>query len=262
MSSEVLTRGRWRSRPHVGAGICQTLMSAGMRVFCGVLACPAGCWRALRVAGAPCGVRTSSEGLTRTAAFTPPRGYRHLPDAPVAAGMAAYARQAAALGDGRATRARETACRPVDGGSAPDLRARWAKRIWCACHVPSPPPTVLMPAQSENDDLLCIVENYEVVTDKGDEARARGHAFALSETIHKKSQRRVHSRVRPVGLVNCAAIQASASERQAHRQSRVLYDILLEHVAKSLTRRGIGTTCGRSPRSSLTRSRLRKGTVP
>jgi hypothetical protein len=31
-------------------------------------------------------------------------------------------------------------------------------------------------------------------------------------------QRRVHSRVRAVELVNCAAIQASASERQIHRQ--------------------------------------------
>jgi hypothetical protein len=38
--------------------------------------------------------------------------------------------------DGRATHARETTCRPVDDGSARDLRAR---RIQCACHVPSPP---------------------------------------------------------------------------------------------------------------------------
>jgi hypothetical protein len=33
----------------------------------------------------------------------------------------------------------------------------------------------------------------------------------------KNLQRRVRSRVRPVELVNCAAIQASASERQIHR---------------------------------------------
>jgi hypothetical protein len=38
--------------------------------------------------------------------------------------------------------------------------------------------------------LLCIVENEEVVTGKGNEARARGHAAALSETIHKKSPKK------------------------------------------------------------------------
>ena len=51
-----------------------------------------------------------------------------------------------------------------------------------------------------------------------DEARARGFAFPLSKSTIINLQGRVCSRVRPVELVNCAAIQASASECQIHRQ--------------------------------------------
>jgi hypothetical protein len=43
-----------------------------------------------------------------------------------------------------------------------------------------------------------------------------------------------------VELVNCAAIQASASERQIHRQVTRSARPPLERIAKSLTRRGAG----------------------
>src|SRR5262249_27592773 len=55
--------------------------------------------------------------------------------------------------------------------------------------------------------------------------------------IKNNLQGRVRSRVRPVGLVNCAAIQARASERQTHRQVTRSVRPSLERVAESPTRR-------------------------
>src|SRR6185369_13787368 len=49
------------------------------------------------------------------------------------------------------------------------------------------------------------------------DVRSRIRLSALQKSIIDL-RRRARSRVRPVGLVNCAAIQASASERQTHRQ--------------------------------------------
>jgi hypothetical protein len=91
--------------------------------------------------------------------------------------------------------------------------------------------------------------------EEGDEARARGLPLLSPKQSIRTLQRRVLSRVRPVELVNCAAIQASASERQIHRQVTRSARPTLERVAKRPRRRATGTTRGRSPRSSFTRSR-------
>jgi hypothetical protein len=66
-------------------------------------------------------------------------------------------------------------------------------------------------------------------------ARA-GHAFPSPRQSILNLQRRVCSRVRPVELVNCAAIQASASERQIHRQVTRSARPRLERVSEHPTR--------------------------
>src|SRR5436190_16118226 len=87
--------------------------------------------------------------------------------------------------------------------------------------------------------------------------RSRIRLSALQKNINL--QRRVRSRVRPVELVNCAAIQASASERQIRATGRNL-----EQEVRLCESKSSGGPDGGNP--TPTRQgrwvRLRLGTAP